>query len=361
MSKFSDAVDKAKNKVKKATDSAAKDLKKAREDGEAKIDEAKKTADGKIDDSNLPDPVKKAAKDATKAGHNAAKDAVEKGKKEAKKAVEEAEKKAKEAIAEAEKKADEAIAEAEKIGKDEVKKASEKLKGIIDDSNLPPFLKDAAKKGVDELKKLADKGIDDLKKEASGMVDDLKKDADEMAGHLKDKALEILGFEKDKPKVKPPTKPNTPKPPAVSNTSREFDHQGVFRFKVQLGSIQAGAFTAVDGLTAEIETIEYQAGMDMYSRQIPGRPKVSPIVLKKGWINTALLWDWMRKTMEGELKFENISLTLVADDNTTELVQYDCLDAWPSRWNGFQLDASSSNAMLEELELQVREVKRVKG
>ncbi len=360
MSKFSESIDKAKNKVKKATDDAAKDLKKAREDGEKKIDEAKKTADKKIDDSGLPDPVKKAAKDATKAGHKAAKKAVDEGKKKAKEAVEEAEKKAHEAIKEAEKKADEAIAEAEKFAKNEVKKASDKLKDIIDDSNLPGPLKDLAKKGVDELKKLADKGIDDLKKEASGMVDDLKKDADEMASHLKDKALEVLGFEKEKPAVKPP-KPPAVKPPATTNTSRKFDHQGVFRFKVQLGSIQAGAFTAVDGLTAEIEPIEYQGGMDMYSRQIPGRPKVSPVVLKKGWINTALLWDWMRKTMEGELKFENISLTLVADDNQTELVQYDCLDAWPSRWNGFQLDASSSNAMLEELELQVREVKRIKG
>ena len=361
MSKFSDSVDKAKNKVKEASDKAAKDLKEAREEGEAKIDEAKTTADGKIEDSKLPDPVKKAAKNATEAGHKAAKDAVEKGKQKAKEAVEEAEKKAHEAIAEAEKKADEAIAEAEKIAKEEVEKASVKLKDVIDDSNLPGPLKDLAKKGVDELKKLADKGIEDLKKEASGMVDDLKKDADEMAEHLKDKALEVLGFEKKEPPKADDIKPKPPTPAAASNTSRKFDHQGVYRFKVQLGSIQAGAFTAVDGLTAEIETIEYQGGMDMYSRQIPGRPKVSPVVLKKGWINTALLWDWMRKTMEGELKFENISLTLVADDNTTELVQYDCLDAWPSRWNGFQLDAQSSNAMLEELELQVREVKRIKG
>lgn len=358
---FKKGIDKAKNDVKKATDSAAQDLKKAREDGEKKIDEAKTKADGAIDKTGLPDPVKKAAKDATAAGHKAAKDAVEKGKQEAKKAVEEAEKKAQEAIAEAEKKAQEAVDKAEQFAKDEVKKAGEKLDQLIDDSNLPGPLKDLAKQGVDELEKLANKSIDDLKKEADGMIKDLKGGADEMVNHLKDKALEVLGFEEAK---KPDVADLPIKKPVVaevSNTSRKFDHQGVFRFKVQLGSIQAGAFTAVDGLTAEIETIEYQGGMDMYPRQIPGRPKVSPVVLKKGWINTALLWDWMRKTMEGELKFENISLTLVADDNTTELVQYDCLDAWPSRWNGFQLDAASSNAMLEELELQVREVKRVKG
>jgi phage tail-like protein len=144
-------------------------------------------------------------------------------------------------------------------------------------------------------------------------------------------------------------------------TKRTHDHQGGFRFRVELGGVAAGAFTAVDGLQGSVEVIEYQGGMDMYPRQIPGRPKVNPVVLKKGYISTNALWDWMRQNMEGQIQFENISLVLLDDDGESELLRYDLYETWPSRWSGFQLDAQSSTALLEEIELQVRSVKRIQA
>ena len=139
----------------------------------------------------------------------------------------------------------------------------------------------------------------------------------------------------------------------------EYDHQGGFRFSVELGGIKAGAFRAVDGLSATVELIEYQGGGDMSARQIPGRPKVAPIVLKKGYVNTAILWDGMKATMEGEFKFENVSVILLDDSGQEELARYNLMETWPSRWAGWQLDANGSNAMVEEMELQVRSLERV--
>lgn len=355
------SIDSAKNNVKKATNKAAADLKQAREDGEASIDKAKEDGDQKIEDSKLPAPVKKAAKDANSAAHKAATDAVEKAKVAAKDAVEEAEKKAEEAIDEAEKKAEEAIAKGTEKVKEAVADAKADLQDKINDSKLPGPLKDALNKGLDQVEGLANKELDKLAADANLLVDDLKAHANDMVDHLKDKALEILGFESAaKPEdviAKVPSVPQA-KP---SNTSRVFDHQGSFRFRVELGGVAAGAFTAVDGLSAQVELVEYQGGMDQYVRQIPGRPKISPVVLKKGYVNTAALWNWMQATMDGTLQLENVSLVLIADDGTTELVRYDLTETWPSRWNGFQLDANSSNAMIEELELQARSVSRVAG
>jgi phage tail-like protein len=144
-------------------------------------------------------------------------------------------------------------------------------------------------------------------------------------------------------------------------TSRDFDHQGAFRFSVDLefAGVKAGAFTAVDGLSATVELIEYQGGTDTFARQIPGRPKVTPVVLKKGYVNTSVLWDWMKATMDGAMKFENVSIVLLDDSGQNELGRYNLIDTWPSRWQGWQLDAQSSNAMVEEFELQVREITRV--
>lgn len=142
---------------------------------------------------------------------------------------------------------------------------------------------------------------------------------------------------------------------------RWHDHQGGFRFELEFGSLKAGGFRSVDGLGVSVEMIEYQSGSDKYARQIPGRPKIAPVVLKKGYVNTSVLWDWMKGTMEGKLKFENVSVVLMDDSGQDELARYDLLDTWPSRWSGWQLDASGSNAMVEELELQVRHIKRIAG
>jgi phage tail-like protein len=141
--------------------------------------------------------------------------------------------------------------------------------------------------------------------------------------------------------------------------ARKFDHHGGFRFEVQLGNVAAGAFRAVDGLSGTVELIEYQGGGDLYPRQIPGRPKVVPVVLKKGYVNTAVVWDWMKTTMDGGFQEENVSIILKDDSGQEELARYNLSNCWPSRWAGWQLDANGSNAMVEEMELQVRTLERV--
>ena len=189
---------------------------------------------------------------------------------------------------------------------------------------------------------------------------DLKKMAKDAVKDLAAKAKDILGIKKD------PVASSSPKP-KDEKYDRSFDHQGAFKFKVDFGKdfdkdpgLKLGKFTAVDGLTAEIEPIEYQGGMDMHVRQVPGRPKFGSLVLKRGWINTDVIWKWMDDSMRGKPKQADITIILLADDGEKELVRYDCLGTWPSRWSGLQLDAQNSGAVIEELELQVREVKRAK-
>ena len=97
----------------------------------------------------------------------------------------------------------------------------------------------------------------------------------------------------------------------------------------------------------------------MFARQIPGRPKIAPVVLKKGYVHSGTLWEWMRKTMEGTLDMRNVTITLLADDGQGEMASYHLYSTWPSSWKGWQLDANASNAMVEEIELQVRGIERV--
>ncbi|MBM4342046.1 MAG: phage tail protein [Deltaproteobacteria bacterium] len=148
-------------------------------------------------------------------------------------------------------------------------------------------------------------------------------------------------------------------PKEAASGNRPFDHRGNFKFRIEIGNISAGAFRAIDGLGTTTELIEYQGGGDMFARQIPGRPKIAPITLKKGWVVNAALWNWMRDTMEGKFSFHNVSVILMDDDGQTDVARYELTQCWPSSWKGFQLDGMSNEAMVEELELQVRQIRRV--
>ncbi len=148
-------------------------------------------------------------------------------------------------------------------------------------------------------------------------------------------------------------------PQESSTANRSFDYRGNFNFRIEVGGIAAGAFRAVDGLSTSTELIEYQGGGDMYARQIPGRPKIAPVTLKKGWVVSAALWQWMQDTMEGRFSFHNVSVVLMDDDGQTDVARYELSQCWPSSWKGFQLDGMGNEAMVEELELQVRGISRV--
>ncbi len=148
---------------------------------------------------------------------------------------------------------------------------------------------------------------------------------------------------------------------AAFGGARWHDHQAAFRFRIDFwfDSQLAGGFQSVEGIHTQVEVIEYQSGRDLYPRQLPGRPKITPVVLKKGYVNTAILWDWIKATMDGKFRFENASIVLMDDSGRSELARYNLVDCWPSRWAGWQLDANSNNAMVEEFELQVRTIDRI--
>lgn len=63
---------------------------------------------------------------------------------------------------------------------------------------------------------------------------------------------------------------------AAGNGRRgELDHMGAYNFMVEISGVSAGYFKGVDGLSAEIEVIEYQDGDDIILRKRPGRTKLT--------------------------------------------------------------------------------------
>lgn len=139
---------------------------------------------------------------------------------------------------------------------------------------------------------------------------------------------------------------------------RDFDHIGNYNFRVEIEGITAGAFRNVEGLESETEVVEFQDGADIVLRKRPGRTKYANIVLKKGYVATADLWEWRRSVIEGHPERKSGSVVLLGDDGQEELARYNFYEAWPAKWKGFSLDGKGTDVNVEEIELAVEKIEK---
>jgi len=87
---------------------------------------------------------------------------------------------------------------------------------------------------------------------------------------------------------------------APSRRMEDFgDFIGNYNFRVEIDGVDAGQFTSVDGLSIEQEVIEYQNGDDPLTRKRPGRVKYGDITLKKGYVASTVLNDWIEAARIG--------------------------------------------------------------
>lgn len=138
----------------------------------------------------------------------------------------------------------------------------------------------------------------------------------------------------------------TPDPPFV----------GKFIFKVD--GVEIGAFTEVSGLSVEIDVEELnEGGQNQFVHKLPGRIKWPNIVLKCGVTRTDSLLSWLADSAGDGFsgsgnKLERHSGEVAVLDLAGETVRRWVFDAaFPVRWSGPTLAASSSDLAVEELEI----------
>lgn len=136
---------------------------------------------------------------------------------------------------------------------------------------------------------------------------------------------------------------------------KELDHVGAYNFSVEIEGINAGYFKAVDGISAEVEVIEFQDGDDIILRKRPGRTKYGDITLKKGYVITKDLQDWWKDIKDGNYERKNIAIHL-NDNIGGRLRTWKCVGCWPKQWkvNGF--DGKGNDVVTEEITFVVEEL-----
>jgi phage tail-like protein len=137
------------------------------------------------------------------------------------------------------------------------------------------------------------------------------------------------------------------------------DPYGNFNFLVEIGGIARAAFQEASGFDSTIDVIEHREGGDNTTmRKFPGLTKYSNIVLKWGITDDRELYDWHRRIVQGVMDRRSGSIVLL-DRSGVEVVRWNFVNAWPSKWDGPDFNAEGTDAAIETLELAHEGIERV--
>ncbi|MBI9044430.1 MAG: phage tail protein [Anaerolineaceae bacterium] len=130
------------------------------------------------------------------------------------------------------------------------------------------------------------------------------------------------------------------------------DPYKTFNFLVEIESLVVGGFSEVSGLQAEIDVKKFrEGGLNEYIHQKPGPANYpSNLVLKRGLADLVTMWDWYMEVAQGIIIRENGSIVL-RDDTGKETWRWNFIQAYPVRWIGPNLRASTAEVAVETLEL----------
>ena len=138
----------------------------------------------------------------------------------------------------------------------------------------------------------------------------------------------------------------------MPQTGQRVDPYRSFNFLVELDGIAQASFTECSGLGSTTEVIENREGGDNTTvRKLPGKTTYTDITLKWGLTDSTELWRWRRMVIDGQVQRKNGSIVVFDLANRTEVVRWNFVNAWPSKWDGPSLNAMGNEVAVESLVL----------
>lgn len=143
-------------------------------------------------------------------------------------------------------------------------------------------------------------------------------------------------------------------------TGARVDPYVNFNFLVELdGIIQAG-FRECSGLESTTEVIDHRQGGDNTTvYKLPGKTSYSDITLKWGLTDSRELYDWRRSVISGQVQRKSGSIVVYDLAHQLEVVRWNFVSAWPTKWEGPTLNAIGNEVAVESLVLAHEGITRV--
>ncbi|MDQ3935507.1 MAG: phage tail protein [Actinomycetota bacterium] len=135
------------------------------------------------------------------------------------------------------------------------------------------------------------------------------------------------------------------------------------RFRLEVGDTTLVAFAECGGLSMEVGTEDYhEGGENRFVHKLPVHGQQSNLVLKRGMTENRELWDWFAKYLETGLvtaKDGQVNLYASPDPQAKAVKSWAFTRAYPVKWTGPELNATSPGVAFETVELVHRGVRLV--
>lgn len=128
---------------------------------------------------------------------------------------------------------------------------------------------------------------------------------------------------------------------------------GKFRWLVEIDGLTLAHFQSVIGLNHQIEVLDQQeGGINDRLHKLPSQGSYPNVTLKLGYTTDKTLERWHRDYLEAPWSAgrKNGSIVMLGDDGS-EIARWNFVRAWPVKWMGPDLDATSSQNMVESIEI----------
>lgn len=136
------------------------------------------------------------------------------------------------------------------------------------------------------------------------------------------------------------------------------DPYQIFNFHVEIQGIFAGGFSECSGLQIETEYFDYrEGGQNDFIHRFAGPTKYPPLVLKHGLTQIEGLWSWHQQVVKGTIERKNGTIYLL-DKRRIPVMWWDFKEAFPVKWTGPDMRATSNEVAFESVELAHRGLSR---
>ena len=115
-----------------------------------------------------------------------------------------------------------------------------------------------------------------------------------------------------------------------------------------------GGFSEVSGLNTELTVAEYRNGNDkeMHVRKVPGLHKTGDITLKRGVMDSADLWDWIKEVRTGSVEGQRQVTITLRDEGGKDVQSWSLKGCIPLKYTGPTLNGKGGgDVAMEELTL----------
>jgi len=139
---------------------------------------------------------------------------------------------------------------------------------------------------------------------------------------------------------------------------RNRDPYGAFRFRIEVLGVQVGGFTEVTGLERETQVEDFrEGGLNDYTHKLVTLTKYQNLTLRRGIADRTELWQWHEDVISGTIERRQIHVVLV-DSTGNDTWRWVFEGAYPVKWSGAALHASTNAVVVESVEFVHNGVRR---